>query len=127
MDSGRLGSGVGKEALGDPMNFYDQKPKKLLGFALIVLIAAITALVYVQFRGGFSSTTRLTVMSGRSGLVLDRGAKVTYNGVPIGRVSDIVVTRDGGTPQAALTAEVGTRFLPPIPAKVRPAVRPGTV
>ena len=109
------------------MNFYDQKPKKLLGFALIVLIAAITALVYVQFRGGFSSTTRLTVMSGRSGLVLDRGAKVTYNGVPIGRVSDIVVTRDGGTPQAVLTAEVGTRFLPTIPANVRADVSASTV
>ncbi len=109
------------------MNFYDQKPRKLLGLALIALITAITALVYVQFRGGFSTTTHLTVMSGRSGLVLDRGARVTYNGVPIGRVSDIVVTGDSGSPQARLTAEIGSRFLDTMPANVRADVSASTI
>lgn len=109
------------------MNLYDDKPRKLLGLALVVVIVALTALVYIQFRGGFSRTTRLTVLSGRSGLVLDRGAKVTYNGVHIGRVSDITVTRDNGTSQALLTAEVDTRFLPTIPANVRADVSASTV
>ncbi len=109
------------------MNFYDEKPRRLLGLVLIVIIAAITTVVYIQFRGGFSRTTRLTVLSGRSGLVLDRGAKVTFNGVPIGRVSDIAVTRDGGTPQARLTAEVGSHFLRTIPANVRADVSASTV
>lgn len=117
----------GKEALETPMNFYDDRPRKLLGLALILLIVALTAVVYVQFQGGFSKTTRLTVMSGRSGLVLDRGAKVTYNGVHIGRVSDIAVTRDGGTPEARLTAEISTRFLHTIPANVRADVSASTV
>ena len=109
------------------MNFYYDKPRKLLGLALILVIAALTTLIFIQFRGGFATTTRLTVLSGRSGLVLDRGAKVTYNGVHIGRVSDIAVTRDGDTPQARLTAEVDTRFLDTIPANVRADVSASTI
>lgn len=109
------------------MNFYDDKPHRSLGLAFILIIAVLAAIVYVQFRGGFSATTQLTVMSGRSGLVLDRGAKVTYNGVPIGRVSDIEVTREGGTPQARLTAEVGSRFLHTIPSNVQADVSASTI
>lgn len=117
----------GKEALEAAMNLYDDKPRRLLGLAFIVVVVALAAVVLVQFQGGFSTTTQLTVMSGRSGLVLDRGAKVTYNGVHIGRVSDIAVTRDNGTPQARLTAEVDTRFLHTIPANVRADVSASTI
>ena len=109
------------------MNYYDEKPRRLLGLALILVVAVLGAIVYVQFRGGFSDTTRLTVMSGRSGLVLDRGAKVTYNGVPIGRVSDIAVTQGSGSPEARLTAEVGSRFLGTIPANVQADVSASTI
>ena len=109
------------------MNSYDDKPRKLFGLALIVVLVGITAVVYVQFRGGFSATTPLTVLSGRSGLVLDRGAKVTYNGVHIGRVSDIDVIEEDGSPTARLTAEVSSQFVPVIPANVRADVTASTI
>ncbi len=108
-------------------NFYDDEPRKRLGLLLIAITAVLAGIVYIAFRGGFSDTTRLIVMSGRSGLVLDRGAKVTYNGVAIGRVSDIQVSHDGGTAQARLTAEVGSRFLHTIPANVRADVSASTI
>lgn len=109
------------------MSFYNERPRKLLGLSLLVVITVISAIVFVQFRGGFSDTTTLTVMSGRSGLVLDRGAKVTYNGVPIGRVSDIRVAQHDGSPVAQLTAEVESRFLHTIPANVRADVSASTI
>ena len=109
------------------MSGYQDKPRKFFGLVLIVALAAITAVVYVQFRGGFSATTPLTVLSGRSGLVLDRGATVTYNGVHVGRVSDIEVIEEDGSPAARLTAEVSSRFVPVIPANVRADVTASTV
>ena len=109
------------------MNSYDDKPRKLFGLALIVVLVGITAVVYVQFRGGFSATTPLTVLSGRSGLVLDPGATVTYNGVRVGRVSDIEVIQENGSTSARLTAAVGSRFLPIIPANVRADVTASTI
>lgn len=109
------------------MSGYQDKPRKLFGLALICVLAAITAVVYVQFRGGFSATTPLTVLSGRSGLVLDPGATVTYNGVRVGRVSDIEVIQENGSTSARLTAAVGSRFLPIIPANVRADVTASTI
>lgn len=109
------------------MSGYQDKPRKLVGLALICVLAALTAVVYVQFRGGFSATTPLTVLSGRSGLVLDPGATVTYNGVRVGRVSEIDVIQENGSPSARLTAAVGSRFLPIIPANVRADVTASTI
>ena len=109
------------------VNFYSDPPPKLFGLVLLVGVAVICVLVFIQFRGGFSQTTPVTVMSGRSGLVLDRGAKVTYNGVPVGRVSDIVVTQEDGTSKARLTAEIGSRFLQTIPANVRADITASTI
>ncbi|MGV0991824.1 MAG: MCE family protein [Mycobacterium sp.] len=109
------------------VNYYSDPPPKLLGLLLLAVIAVIGVLVFIQFRGGFSRTTPVTVMSGRSGLVLDLGAKVTYNGVPVGRVSDIVVTQEDGTSKARLTAEIGSRFLHTIPANVRADVVASTI
>ena len=48
---------------------------------------ARSVLVYFQFRGDFPRSEQLTMMSSRSGLSMDPGAKVTYNGVEIGRVA----------------------------------------
>ena len=55
--------------------------------ALIAIVAIV--LVFFQFRGDFLKRTQLTMMSARSGLSMDPGAKVTYNGVEIGRVADV--------------------------------------
>ena len=100
------------------MNYYYQPRRRLAGLVLLLILGAVVSLSYLQFRGALSDTTRLIVMSGRSGLVLDPGAKVTYNGVVVGRVTDIDVVESAGPPSARLTVEIGTGYLPVIPANV---------
>lgn len=107
--------------------FYDQRPHRLAGLALLTLLAVVVTLTFLQFRGALSPNITLTVMAGRSGLVLDPGAKVTYNGVVIGRVSDITAVRQGPTTRARLAAEVGSRYLSAMPANVRADVRASTI
>ena len=94
---------------------------------MLTIIGVLSTLVFLLFRGDLSATTALTVESGRSGLVLDRGAKVTYNGVAIGRVSDIEIVQRDGVNSAVLTAEVGSKYLSVIPVNVRADVRASTI
>jgi phospholipid/cholesterol/gamma-HCH transport system substrate-binding protein len=108
-------------------DFYDRGPRKLAGLVLLVVIAAVVSLSYLQFRGRFAATTQLTVMSGRSGLVLDAGAKATFNGVAIGRVVDIAAVERDGEPAARLAVEIGSRYLPVIPANVAVDVVASTI
>lgn len=109
------------------MTFYDDPPHRAAGLVLLTIIGVVATLVFLQFRGDLSATTALTVESGRSGLMLDRGAKVTYNGVAIGRVDDIEIVQRDGVPSAVLTAEVGSRYLSVMPANVRADVRASTI
>jgi phospholipid/cholesterol/gamma-HCH transport system substrate-binding protein len=108
-------------------DFYDRAPRKLAGLVLLLVIAAVVSLSFLQFRGRFSATTKLTVLSGRSGLVLDPGAKATYNGVAIGRVVDIDAVERDGEPAARLAVEIGSRYLPVIPANVAVDVVASTI
>ncbi|BBX94848.1 Mce family protein Mce2A [Mycobacterium lacus] len=63
----------------------------------------------------------------RAGLVMDPGAKVTYNGVQIGRVSSVSeVTRDG-LPAAKLVLDVDPKYVDLIPVNVAAAVTATTV
>lgn len=109
------------------MTFYDDPPHRAAGLVLLTIIGVLATLVFLLFRGDLSPTTALTVESGRSGLVLDRGAKVTYNGVAIGRVSAIEIVQRDGVPSAVLTAEVGSQYLSVMPANVRADVRASTI
>jgi phospholipid/cholesterol/gamma-HCH transport system substrate-binding protein len=92
----------------------------------MVLLVAF-ALVYVQFRGGFTPKTKLTMLASRAGLVMDPGSKVTYNGVEIGRVGSISETTRDGKPAARFTLEVYPRYLKLIPANVNADVKATTV
>lgn len=49
------------------VNFYDRAPKKLAGLMMLAVIGTVTTLLFMQFRGAFSDTIRLTVMSGQIG------------------------------------------------------------
>ncbi|HTM85519.1 MAG TPA: MlaD family protein, partial [Mycobacterium sp.] len=93
-------------------------PYKWAAVAFIAAIALVSSLVYVQFRGGFTPTSDLTMLSARAGLVLDPGAPVTYNGVQIGKVSNISEVQRDGEPAAKLTLEVRPRYLKVIPENV---------
>jgi phospholipid/cholesterol/gamma-HCH transport system substrate-binding protein len=100
---------------------------KTTGLVALMVVALLCLGVLLQFRGSFTPTTRLTLFTARAGLVLDRGAKVTYNGVQIGRVADISeITRDG-VPTAALALDVDPKYIRLIPANVSAAITATTV
>lgn len=93
-------------------------PYKLAGVAVLVVAALVIALVYAQFKGAFTAVTPLQMLASRAGLVMDPGSKVTYNGVQIGRVGDIVEVQHDGEPAAKFTLDVYPRYLKLIPANV---------
>src|SRR3954468_9582264 len=94
-----------------PLNATRTPPYKLAGVVLTVLTIVAIVLVYLQFRGDFLPREQVTMMSGRAGLSMDPGSKVTYNGVEIGRVADVSQTAVGDEPQAKITLEIDKKYL----------------
>ncbi|MGE2715882.1 MCE family protein [Mycolicibacterium litorale] len=101
-----------------PVNNPRKPPYKLAGLVLLVVVAAVAAVVWFQFRGDFTPREKLTMMSARAGLNLDPGTKVTFNGVEIGRVADVNAVSVGNEPRARITLEVDPEYLQLIPANV---------
>jgi phospholipid/cholesterol/gamma-HCH transport system substrate-binding protein len=110
-----------------PMNSSRRPPLKLAGAIFLVLAVVLVALVYLQFRGDLTPKTTLTMVSDRAGLVMDPGSKVTYNGVEIGRVSNVAAVDRGGKSVAELTLQVAPRYIPLIPANVDAQIKASTV
>ena len=102
-------------------------PYKVAGAVLLVIAAAVGVFIFGQFRGDFADTTDLTLLSPRSGLVVEPGAKVTYNGVEIGRVGRIDMDNVHGTDQARLSLKVDPNYLKYIPANVDVQIQATTV
>jgi phospholipid/cholesterol/gamma-HCH transport system substrate-binding protein len=92
-----------------------------------VIATVIAAFIYLQFRGDLTDKTQLTLLSPRAGLVVERGSKVTFNGVEIGRVARIDFVDEHGTPKAKLTLDVKPRYISYIPANVVAEIRATTV
>ncbi len=110
-----------------PLNTPRTPPYKLIGAILAVLFIAILVLVYMQFRGDFLNREKLTMISSRAGLSMDPGAKVTYNGVEIGRVGQIQEVTVGDQPRAKITLEVNPEYLKLIPKNVTADITATTV
>jgi virulence factor Mce-like protein len=89
--------------------------RPLAGLATVVAIVAVTAVALTQFRGGFTDTVPVTVVSDRAGLVMNPGAKVKLHGAPVGTVASI---RDMPNGQAAIQLAIDPSRLPLIPANV---------
>jgi phospholipid/cholesterol/gamma-HCH transport system substrate-binding protein len=104
-----------------------EPPYKVAGAVLLAIAVALGILLALQYRGTFTSREQLTVLSSRSGLVVDPGSKVTLNGVEIGRVAHIAAVDRDGTEQAALTLEVDPDYLHLIPVNVVADVKASTV
>jgi len=102
-------------------------PDTLAAVGLFVACALVLALVYGQFRGDFTSKTRLTMLSSRAGLVMDKGSKVTYNGVSIGRVAGISEVQHDGKPAAKFALDVDPKYVGLIPANVIAKIQATTV
>lgn len=101
-----------------PLNSSRTPPYKLAGLVLSLLTIVALVLVYLQFRGDFMPREQLTMMSARAGLSMDPGAKVTYNGVEIGRVATINAVDVGGEPRAKIVLDVDPKYIKLIPKNV---------
>jgi phospholipid/cholesterol/gamma-HCH transport system substrate-binding protein len=110
-----------------PVNKPRTPPFKLAGAILAILVVVAMVLVFLQFRGTFLDREDLTMMAARSGLSMDPGAKVTYNGVEIGRVGQVDQVSVGGEPKAKITLKVDRKYLNLIPKNVSADITATTV
>ena len=110
-----------------PMNSRREPPYKIAGVVLALVTIAVLVLVYLQFRGDFLPRTQLTMISARSGLALDSGSKVTYNGVEIGKVGQVEETSVDGEPRAKIILEVNPKYLDLITRNVNADITATTV
>ncbi|MEZ0052417.1 virulence factor Mce-like protein [Mycobacterium sp. MAA66] len=102
-----------------PLNTDKNPPYKIAGFALAVIMSIVLAVTWAQFRGYFDTKAQLYVLASRSGLSMDAGSKVTYNGVPIGRLKAAeAITGDGEKPEARLVLNVDPEYLDLLPRNV---------
>jgi phospholipid/cholesterol/gamma-HCH transport system substrate-binding protein len=102
-------------------------PYKTTAVVFAVVAVAVLAFVWVQFRGQLTPKTSLTMVAPRAGLVMDRGSKVTYNGVEIGRVASISEIQRDGVPAAKFVLDVNPKYINLIPANVDANVKATTV
>jgi phospholipid/cholesterol/gamma-HCH transport system substrate-binding protein len=112
-----------------PLNTSRTPPYKLAGLVLTLITIAALVFVYFQFRGDvpWMPREKLTLMSARAGLSMDPGAKVTYNGVEIGRVAAVDEVNVGGEPRAKITLDVDPKYLNLIPQNVDANINATTV
>ena len=110
-----------------PENASRRPPLKLAGVVLMVIAAMVGAFIYAQWRGLLTPKTSLTMVSDRAGLVMDPGSKVTYNGVEIGRVTDVLALNRDGKQMAQLDLEVQPRYVDLIPSNVDAQIKASTV
>jgi len=89
--------------------------RPLAGLATVVAIAAIVALSVGLFRGSFTKTVPVTVISDRAGLVMNPDARVKMRGVEVGKVASIESRADG---TAALHLAMDPNQLRHIPENV---------
>ena len=96
----------------------------LAGLATITAIAAVVALAVGLFRGSFTKTVPVTVISDRAGLVMNPDAKVKLNGAQVGKVASIEVMSNG---TAALHLDLDPSLVDIIPANVGAEITSSTV
>ncbi|MGH3675590.1 MAG: MCE family protein, partial [Mycobacterium sp.] len=89
--------------------------RPLAGLGLFVAIALVIALAVALFRGSFTPTEPVTVISDRAGLVMNNDADVKMRGVQVGTV-DSIESRPDGT--AALHLAMDPKQLHLIPKNV---------
>src|SRR5271167_3174703 len=89
--------------------------RPLVGLISILVAAAIVFVAITLFRGGFTTSVPITIMSDRAGLVMNPDARVKMRGVQVGKVSSIQEMPDG---RAALHLAMDPSQLHLIPSNV---------
>jgi virulence factor Mce-like protein len=87
----------------------------VVGLVTIAAIGGVVAMTVSLFRGGFTDSVPVTVLSPRAGLVMNPDARVKLRDVQVGKVSSIEERPNG---QAALHLDIEPSKLHLIPANV---------
>jgi phospholipid/cholesterol/gamma-HCH transport system substrate-binding protein len=98
--------------------------RPLAGLGTVLAIVAIVVLAVTLFRGGFTPTEPVTVISDRAGLVMNPDAKVKMRGVQVGHVESIESRPDG---TAAIHLAMDPNQLHLIPSNVNVDIESSTV
>jgi phospholipid/cholesterol/gamma-HCH transport system substrate-binding protein len=110
-----------------PLNTKREPPYKLAGLILSLITVAVLVAAFLLFRGYNLDREELTMISSRAGLSMDPGAKVTYNGVEIGRVGKVQEITVGDQPRAKITLNVDPKYFKYIPQNVNADITATTV
>lgn len=97
---------------------------RLAGVAGLLTLVAVVGSTLGVYQKVFVSSVDVTVQSGRAGLLLDRGAKVRVNGMPVGEVRSVELDGEGEV-RIALALDPGSAEL--IPAGIEADITPSTV
>jgi virulence factor Mce-like protein len=95
-----------------------------VGLATVAAVVAVIALASHQFRGGFSDSVAITLLSNRAGLVMNPDARVALYGAQVGKVSSIESLPDG---RAAIHLAIDPAQLDLIPSNVRADISATTI
>ena len=101
------------------MGVFDRQFFK--GLAFIALLAAVVAGAVAMYRGDFTSTDTITVVSDRAGLTMEVGSPVKVRGVEVGKISSIETNGETVRIHAAIAkdklgaipADVSAELVPP--------------
>src|ERR1700761_2443741 len=96
---------------------------RLAAAVLASLIVAFAALTYLSYTAAFASVDTVTVSAPRAGLVMEKGAKVKYRGIQIGKVSAI----DYSAEQARLTLAIDSDDMHFIPSNATVHIAGNTI
>lgn len=110
-----------------PLNDPKEPPYRAAGTVLLLIVALVFGMTWVLFRGYLEDDATVVLMAERAGLSMDPGSKVTFNGVPIGRLASAGVVTDGREARARLLLDVEPQYLALIPANVDAQLRATTV
>lgn len=89
--------------------------RPLVGLLTVTAVVAVIALAVGLFRGSFTHTLPVTVLSERAGLVMSADAKVKLHGAQVGSVESIQSLPDG---RAAIHLAMDPAYMEIIPSNV---------
>ena len=96
---------------------------RLAAAVLAGLIVAFAVLTYLSYTAAFTSTDTVTVAAPRAGLVMEKGAKVKFRGIQVGKVEGISYAGDG----ARLTLAINSGEMHFIPSNATVHIAGNTI
>ncbi|OBF87952.1 MCE-family protein [Mycobacterium sp. 852002-51163_SCH5372311] len=78
---------------------------RLAAALLAGLVLAFAVLTYLSYTAAFTQTDTVTVAAPRAGLVMEKGAKVKYRGIQVGKVEDVSYSGDQARLKLAINAD----------------------